>query len=142
MHFGVDTGNGMGEAAAVSYTQGYHGFDYTLPAIKKAGKSDNRAKMFPIPFGKASNLIAKVKEQSKEAIQMKTRDPGKTPDWTFGGQFPVASPANFLLFHSSNPTKDLCTLSMIELGKFWLVVGYPLSPLQGFLAGVASALPV
>jgi hypothetical protein len=33
-------------------------------------------------------------------------------------------------------------MSQVEADKFTLVVSYPLSPLQGFLAAIGAALPV
>jgi hypothetical protein len=142
LHFGISAVGAINEAAAASYIDGSHLFDFVVPAIKKSGKGDVRPRMCPIPFGKTSNLMIKLQEQSKEAIQMKSRDPGKPPDFTFGGQFQESSPLNFVLFHASNAAKDICSMSVIGAGRFLLAVGYPLSPMQGFLAGIASALPV
>ena len=79
-------------------------------------------------------------------IRMKTRVPvnsGNTGwDTTFDGRLSKASVANFVLYHDSSVRKDLCIFGKLRDNEYELEVGYPLSPLQGFLAGVTAMLPL
>jgi hypothetical protein len=144
LYFGADTGSGNSEASAIVFTPGpgpqARMFDFLVPAIKKPSKGETRGRMFPMPFGDTSSLAAKLKEGSKEAIQLKCRDPGVSGDFTFGGKLAKPSPFNFALYHVSNANKDLCSMTLIDGSRFSLEIGYPLSPLQGFLAALASAV--
>ena len=101
--------------------------------------------MLPIPLDESSGLVARLSQMSKEAIRLKTRIPssqGNSFDMTFDGKFKQYSLSNFILYHDSNTKKDLCSLGMISEGRYLLEIGYPLSPLQGFLAAIAASAPI
>ncbi|OHT07298.1 hypothetical protein TRFO_24552 [Tritrichomonas foetus] len=117
-------------------------FDFLVPALKKI---NGRSRMFPIPFEGTSGLVTRLSQMSKEAIRLKTRIPtsqGNSFDMTFDGKFEIECLSNFILYHDSNVRKDICALGKVGEGAFTLDVGYPLSPLQGFLAAVASNIPI
>lgn len=117
-------------------------FDFLVPALKKIS---GRSRMLPIPLDESSGLVARLSQMSKEAIRLKTRIPssqGNSFDMTFDGKFKQYSLSNFILYHDSNTKKDLCSLGMISEGRYLLEIGYPLSPLQGFLAAIAASAPI
>lgn len=116
-------------------------FDFLVPALKKI---EGKSRMFPIQFSDTSGLVTKMAQMSKECIRMKTRIPvlnGKDYDMTYDGKFERSHMSNFVLFHDSNVRKDLCTFGICHDGKFELEVGYPMSPVQGFIAAIAATLP-
>ena len=147
---GVDTPNGRCEACAAVFNPSFalasepRVFDFLIPALKKR---DGKNNMFPIPYKEASSgLFERMVNISKEAIRMKTRVPvnsGNTGwDTTFDGRLSKASVANFVLYHDSSVRKDLCIFGKLRDNEYELEIGYPLSPLQGFLAGVTAMLPL
>lgn len=118
-------------------------FDFLVPALKKI---NGKSRMLPIPLDESSGLVARLSQMSKEAIRLKTRIPsmqGNSFDMTFDGKFQQASLSNFILYHDSNTRKDICSLGMISSsGHYLLEIGYPLSPIQGFLAAVSASAPL
>lgn len=117
-------------------------FDFLVPALKKI---NGRSRMLPILLEESSGLVSRLSQMSKEAIRLKTRIPasqGNSFDMTFDGKFQQSSLSNFILYHDSNTRKDLCSLGMISEDRFLLVIGYPLSPLQGFLAAISASAPI
>lgn len=116
-------------------------FDFLVPALKKI---EGKSRMFPIQYNDTSGLVARLSQMSKECIRMKTRTPVSKDndyDMTFEGKFPNANILNFAIYHDSNIRKNLCTMGMKEEGVFELEIGYPMSPIQGFIAAVAASLP-
>jgi hypothetical protein len=79
-------------------------------------------------------------KNAKEALKLKPREP-PGGDLTFEGKFEQAAPANFQLFHDSNPRRSLCSFGMTAQGGYTIELVYPLSPLQGFLAAVCATIP-
>jgi hypothetical protein len=110
-------------------------FDLIIPAIKKV---DGRSRMMQITGGQEAGLAERASKGAKEAIRLKARE---SSDLTFGGAFERAAPGNFQLVHDSNPKKVLCALGLKSSGAYALEVAYPLSPVQGFLAGIAATMP-
>jgi hypothetical protein len=72
-----------------------------IPAIKKI---EGKARMCPIVMGEVSELCGLVNKNAKEAVKLKSREP-PGGDLTFEGKFGMAAPANFQLFHESNPNR-------------------------------------
>ena len=146
---GIDTAKGKCECCAAVYNPSFttdgqpRVFDFLIPALKKI---DGRSNMFPIQFSDVSGLVTRLTNMSKEAIRLKTRIPvnaGNTRwDMTFDGKLERASNSNFILYHDSSVKKDLCLCGQRKDNEYSLEIGYPLSPLQGFLAGVAAIMPV
>ncbi|OHS99345.1 hypothetical protein TRFO_34196 [Tritrichomonas foetus] len=117
-------------------------FDFLVPGLKKI---QGKSRMFPIVFSEPSGLVTRLSQLSKEAIRLKTRVPvsqGNSFDMTFDGKFQHQSLSNFVMYHDSNTRKDLCSLGMYGDNEYYLEIGYPLSPLQGFMAAVAATIPV
>lgn len=145
---GVQTSRGLCEAGAALYNGAYTSskdpkiFEFLVPALKKM---DGKSRMFPILYADVSGLWTRASQLSKEAIRMKTRIPPKSAsgDWdmTFGGRMTAPSLSNFEIYHESNERKTLCSLSLRRLNEYSLVISYPMSPLQGFLAAVAAVIP-
>lgn len=140
--------NPVVEACAVLFNTSYTTanqpriFDFVIPALKKV---DNRNQMYKVPFSESSVLIQVVQRMAKEAIRLKARIPissGNTYDMTFEGKFSMNSLTNFILYHESSPKRDICSFHQIADNKYMLTCGYPLSPLQGFLAAVSACIPV
>jgi hypothetical protein len=136
---GIVDKRGEREAAAVVYLANSPGnFVYLIPALKKI---DGVSQMIRIPLAESSALVSKSKATppSREVIQLKRR--AAITAEAYPGRFQVPSPRNLILFHDSNPKRDLCTLELYPAGFYTLEIGYPLSPLQGFLAAIIAVLP-
>ena len=136
------------EACAVLYNPSFAQsnfpriFDLIIPALKKV---NGRNQMYKIQYSEQSQLIQCVSRMAKESIRLKCRIPsnkGNEFDMTFAGKFNVNSPMNFILYHDSSPKRDICTFQAVDNSTYNVVVGYPLSPIQAFFAGVASCIPV
>ncbi|KAH0786823.1 tubby-related protein 1-like [Histomonas meleagridis] len=144
-YVGVDTDQGTNEAAAAVFTNVANdsvpkNFEFIIPALKKI---EGRSRMLPIKFGESSGLMYRLSQLSKEAIHLKTRMPmknGKSYDLTFDGKFPVSCPTNLSIFHESNYRKDICNFFKNKDGSFALELRFPISPIQGFIAAIATAI--
>jgi hypothetical protein len=108
-----------------------------MPAIRKI---DGKSRMCLISVSDMSSLWQKFKQNAKEAIGLKAREP-PGGDLTFEGKFGRPAPENFVLFHDSNTKRDLCQFGMTARGSYLLEVTYPLSLLQGFFAAVCAVMP-
>ena len=146
---GVETPKGKCECCAAVFNPSFTSenqpriFDFLIPALKKF---DGRNNMFPIPFADVSGLVTRLTNMSKEAIRLKTRIPVNSGnsgwDMTFDGKLEQPTTSNFILYHDSSVKKDLCLCGKRKENEYSLEIGYPLSPLQGFLAGVAATMPM
>lgn len=148
---GLDTGRGsqLSEACAAVYSPSFLSptqprvFDFLIPALKKI---EGKSRMLPIEMGETSGLVTRLSQMSKHAIRLKTRIPppssGDSFDMTFNGKFKQSSLSNLILYHDSNSNKDLCSLGMISHNQYSLEISYPLSPVQGFMAAIAAAMPI
>lgn len=146
---GVKTGKAKCECCAAVFNPSFttekqpRVFDFLIPALKKI---DGRNTMFAIDFKGRSGLLERMVNVSKEAIRLKTRVPvnsGNTEwDMTYDGKLAVASMSNFVIYHDSSVKKDLCVYGKIGNNQYELELGYPMSPLQGFLAGVIATMPI
>lgn len=120
-------------------------FDFLIPALKK-GPEGRGSVSCAIPFGESSGLMARLMQMSKEAIRLKCRVPDSTGpgkfDMTFKGKFTNPASSNFILFHESKPMNDICTCGLNTDGTYSLTTSYPMSPFQGFIAGICSTLSV
>jgi hypothetical protein len=111
--------------------------DVVVPAIKKIAET---SRMCPVPPGDFSALYQKMVQRAKEAIRLRAREPVEG-DITFGGRFEVPSQSNFILYHESNPKRDLCVFGKNKDGTYVMEVGYPLAMLQAFAAAICATLP-
>ena len=148
--FGITRQQPETEACAILFNQSFSSpsqprvFDFLIPALKKI---EGRSRMFPIPFGVTSGLIAKLTEMRREAIRLRSRVPQNKKgnasqyDMCFNNLFPQSSLTNFILYHEQSPQKNICEFGMDDDGIFSLQISYPMSPIQGFLAGVAASMP-
>jgi hypothetical protein len=129
----VAIGTERSEACCAMY--GERGFDLIVPGIKKF---DGRPRMCQILSADGSALLQRASKGAKDAIRLKSRD---VNDLTFGGAFEQSAPGNFQLFHDSNARKTICAFGLKTSGAYELTVSYPLSPVQGFLAGISATIP-
>ena len=146
-YIGIIDGNQKSEVSATIYNPSFASasqpriFDFLIPALKKV---QGTSRMKPILFESTSGLVTRLSQMSKEAIRLKTRIPpnkGNSYDMTFDGKFIAPSLSNFSLYHDSNVKKDICSLGMKAPNTYYLDVGYPLSPIQGFMAAVSAVIP-
>ena len=97
--------------------------------------------IWKIDIGETSGLIARVEQKQKEAITMTTRVPPNTGnlfDLTFEGLFKEQDKHNFVVYHSSQPKRAVSTLGCVQPFVFEGYVTYPMCPLQGFFACLAT----
>lgn len=113
-------------------------FDIYIPALKK---NDGVHIIWKIDIGETSGLITRVEHKQKEAITMTTRVPPNTGnmfDLTFEGLFQVQDKHNYVVYHQSQPKRAVATLGCTQKNLFNASVTYPMCPLQGFFACIAT----
>ena len=144
---GITSLNPSVEAAAILFNPSYPSmdmpriFDLIIPALKKI---DGRNQMYKLAYGEQSTLIQCISRMAKESIRLKTKIPpsqNNVFDTTFNGKFKEPSPLNFILYHESNPKREIAVCSKIDETSYSLVVTYPLSPMQAFFAAAAISIP-
>ena len=132
------------EISAVKFNQSFTQedqprlFDIYIPALKK---HEGEHIIWKIDVGETSGLIARVEQKQKEAITMTTRVPpntGNSFDLTFEGIFKVPDRHNFVVYHQSQPKRHVATLGCVQPNLYHAYVTYPMCPLQGFFACIAS----
>ena len=144
---GITSFNPPLEAAAILFNPSFSTmdmpriFDLLIPALKKV---DGRNQMYKLAYNDQSVLIQYTSRMARESIRLKTKIPssqGNVFDTTFNGKFKHESPLNFILYHESNPKREIAIFSMIDKKTYNLTVTYPLSPMQAFFAAVAISIP-
>lgn len=138
------------EACAILFNPSFNSptqpriFDFVIPALKKH-QAYGRNLMYRIPFAEQSTLIMCISRMAKESIRLKSRIPpnkGNSYNMTFDNKLKTNNLTNFILYHESAITRDICSFSKLEDNKYSLVCHYPLSPLQAFIAAVTANVPV
>ncbi|OHT14568.1 hypothetical protein TRFO_14964 [Tritrichomonas foetus] len=117
-------------------------FDLYIPALKK-NKSTGKGYMCPIAFGgDFSNLVTKFENKSKEVIRLSTRAKNmdrNNIDFCYDGRFKTQDKSNFVLYHESNPSKDICSFGNVGgTPTSNLNVNYPMNTIQALFCVIAA----